>query len=116
MSESLSEDGFSLIYFSWKYLNICYARGRNKERGIAQVRTVQLGLSAFPGEALVTGRCLLENDTCRAQADVLRLPIRTARPSPRQEGLWGVGRSRTHGALDTLTECKCFQWRMKRGW
>lgn len=120
MSESLSEDGFSLIYFSWKYLNICYARGRNKERGIARVRTVQLGPA--PGAvnlsrgSLVTGRCLLENDTCRAQADVLCLPIRTARPSPRREGLWGVGRSRTHGALDTLTECKCFQWQMKRGW
>lgn len=52
-----------MFYFSPKYLNICYAGERKKERGIAKVRTVQLG--AAPGAAslywgmLVTGRCLL---------------------------------------------------------
>lgn len=58
MCENLPEAGFSLIYFSWKSLNICYARGRNKEHGIARVRTgwdLLQGLSTLPGEAQLLG-------------------------------------------------------------
>lgn len=94
MSESLSEDGFSLIYFSWNYLNICYARGRNKERGIAQVRTVQLGPA--PGAvnlswgSLVTGRCLLENDTVEPRLMFSVFQSGLPDPHPDERGFGGL--------------------------
>lgn len=118
MSDSVPEEELTLFYFSPKYLNICYARGRKKEH--AQVRVVQLGPAPVAVHLhwgiLVTGRCLLHPHFVESKLMFSIFQVGQTRPAPWAEILWGVHRNRTAGALGVLTEFKCFQWQMKKEW
>lgn len=93
MWESHPEARFSLIYFSWKYSNICYTRGRNKERGIAQVRTSRdllQGLSTFTGEVqLLVGVCW-EMTPVESRLMFSNFPAGLPDPHPEERGFEGL--------------------------